>query len=286
MTLAYKTHLVELPLTTLHVLEVGSGPPLIVVPATISELDNWAETMQFMGQWFRVFFFELPGHGKSAPFKNDFSTQRVAQTVADFADSQGFERFSLMGFSFGGILVMRTYQLLQERIEHVLLLAPCLTSKAVLLSPLKNLLARLVDRLLLIPRLQRAVHKGMRVSAYQDWIVNFFGHIGKIEHPEIMKAKLSRVPLSTINVLAHQFKEVLNVQFPRPMPKYRTPGFFAMSSRDPLLDYQTTLNEMGAHFDRVHTVTLDFPFHQPPVPFTIEQLEHAIGKDLREFLGL
>jgi len=44
--------------------------PLIIVPATISELENWLSLAQFMAQWFHVYFFELPGHGRSEPFRN------------------------------------------------------------------------------------------------------------------------------------------------------------------------------------------------------------------------
>ena len=36
----YKTYFMDLPLSRLHVLEVGEGEPLIMVPATISELEN------------------------------------------------------------------------------------------------------------------------------------------------------------------------------------------------------------------------------------------------------
>src|SRR5512140_2072110 len=104
----YKTRFIDLPLSCLHVMEVGEGEPLIMVPATISELENWQALAQFMAQWFHVYFFELPGHGRSEPFKDGFSSQRVAELVGQLADSQGLERFNLMGFSFGGILAMRT----------------------------------------------------------------------------------------------------------------------------------------------------------------------------------
>ena len=37
----HKTYFIDLPLARLHVLETGQGAPLIMVPATISELENW-----------------------------------------------------------------------------------------------------------------------------------------------------------------------------------------------------------------------------------------------------
>ena len=102
-TPAYKTYFMDLPLARLHVLEAGKGEPLIIVPATISELENWRTLAQFMAQWFHVYFFELPGHGESEPFQHGFSSQKVAKLVSQLADKLGYQRFNLMGFSFGGI---------------------------------------------------------------------------------------------------------------------------------------------------------------------------------------
>ena len=93
----YKTYFIELPLSRLHVLETGKGEPLIIVPATISELENWLPLAQFMAQWFHVYFFELPGHGQSDPFCEGFSSQQVAELVGQLANKLGFDRFNLMG---------------------------------------------------------------------------------------------------------------------------------------------------------------------------------------------
>src|SRR4030095_5437920 len=127
---AYKTYFMELHLARLHVLEAGQGEPLIMVPATISELENWRTLAQFMAQWFHVYFFELPGHGQSEPFRDGFSSQKVARLVAQLADELGYQRFNLMGFSFGGILAMQTFKLLSHRIDRMILIAPCLGHRA------------------------------------------------------------------------------------------------------------------------------------------------------------
>lgn len=59
---------VQLPQTRLHLLRVGAGEPLLVVPATISYLEDWLELTQFTGQRYETYLFELPGHGRSTPF--------------------------------------------------------------------------------------------------------------------------------------------------------------------------------------------------------------------------
>ena len=81
-----KTYFIDLPLSRLHVMETGQGEPLIMVPATISELENWRTLAQFMGQWFHVYFFELPGHGESEPFEGGFSSQKVGTSNSQPCD--------------------------------------------------------------------------------------------------------------------------------------------------------------------------------------------------------
>ena len=79
-----------------------------------------------MGQKFTVYFFELPGHGQSTPFTQKYRNELVAQTVRDFTDELGIQKFNLMGFSFGGILAMHVLDLMPERVGKVLLIAPAL----------------------------------------------------------------------------------------------------------------------------------------------------------------
>ena len=85
----------------------------------------------------RAFFFELPGHGQSEPFQEGFSSQRVAELIGQLADTLGFDHFNLMGFSFGGILAMRTFKLLSERVDRMFLIAPCLDHRAIPWSRLR-----------------------------------------------------------------------------------------------------------------------------------------------------
>ena len=114
---------VTLPNTRLHYVKAGMGPPLIIVPATISLIRQWLPLTQFMGQRFTSYFFELPGHGGSTPYPERFESQLVPKTVEGFVNSLGYDKFNLMGFSFGGLLALRALEYLQDRIEKVILLS-------------------------------------------------------------------------------------------------------------------------------------------------------------------
>lgn len=281
---SYRTHFIDLPLSRLHVLEAGEGEPLIMVPATISELENWRALAQFMAQWFHVYFFELPGHGQSEPFKDGFSSQRVAELVSQLADSQGFDHFNLMGFSFGGILAMRTYKLLSHRIDRLILIAPCLDHRALPLSPFRVFLLHGFNRILSHPKIRAwfcdLIHNPRTLSP----VVKFLQRIGQLEQTIPLERKLLTTPASTIEVLNVQVNEILTTEFEVDPVRHKTPCYFAMSVCDPLLHFDTTLGIVHSHFADVSTLRLTYPFHQPPRAFTYEELNRDFHQTVNAFI--
>lgn len=282
---AYKTYFIDLPLARLHVMEAGNGTPLIMVPATISELENWISLAQFMGQWFRVFFFELPGHGQSEPFQEGFSSQRVAELVRQMTDALGFDRFNLMGFSFGGILAMQTFKLLSERIDRMFLIAPCLDHRAIPWSKLRFSLMHgfnwLMDQPGLRDRFCRLINDKRTVSL----AVKFLHKLMQLEDTIPLERKLLTTRPSTIEVLNVQLREVLTTEFEVKPIKYQTPCYFAMSVHDPLLRFDATLGIVHDHFASVSALPLLYPFHQPPRPFTYEELNGTFYKTVDMFIN-
>ena len=278
------TRFIDLPLSRLHVMEAGEGEPLIMVPATISELENWQALAQFMAQWFHVYFFELPGHGQSQAFKEGFSSQKVAELVAQLADSLGFERFNLMGFSFGGILAMRTYKLLSHRIERLILIAPCLDHRALPLSSSRISLLLKFNRFLSRPGAQAFFCNLIHNTRTLALVVKFLQRIGRLEDTIPLKRKLLTTPQSTIEVLNVQVNEILTTEFKVDPVRHTTPCYFAMSIYDPLLRFDTTLGIVNSHFADVSSLRLTYPFHQPPRAFTYEELNRDFFDTVDEFI--
>ena len=282
---ACKTYMVHLPNTSLHVMEAGHGAPLIMVPATISELENWRSLVQFMAQWYRVYFFELPGHGKSQAFREPFTTDRVAETVEQLADHLGIERFSLMGFSFGGILAIKSYKRLESRVERLILNAPCVTSQAVNLSRSRR---RIVHHFIRVLRSAtfRMLMTGLLKSRFNRVaMVKFFQLAGKLENGDKFEQKLAEIGPVTMDVLSRELEDILTIKFSQPVVRHTTPCHLAMSVHDPLLDFQTTLDELRSHFETVHVTRLYFPYHQPPEPFSFQQLNRDYAHVAQSFVG-
>ena len=282
---AYQTYFIDLPLSRLHVMEAGRGAPLIMVPATISELENWITLAQFMGQWFRVFFFELPGHGQSEPFQEGFSSQRVAELIGQLTDALGFDHFNLMGFSFGGILAMRTFKLLSERVDRMFLIAPCLDHRAIPWSRLRFSLMHGFNWLMDQPGLREHFCRLINDKQTVSLGAKFLQKLMHLEDTIPLERKLLTTRPSTIEVLNVQLREVLTIEFEVAAAKHQTPCYFAMSVHDPLLRFDTTLGIIHDHFASVSTLPLLYPFHQPPRPFTYEELNGTFYKTVDVFVN-
>jgi pimeloyl-ACP methyl ester carboxylesterase len=279
-----KTRFIDLPLSRLHVMETGEGEPLFMVPATISELENWRTLAQFMAQWFHVYFFELPGHGKSEPFKGGFSSQKVAGLVGQLADKLGYERFNLMGFSFGGILAVQTFKIHSHRIDRMILIAPCLGRPALPFSSLRLSVLHKANQLLSHPKFREKfvdlIHDPRTISK----VVRILQKVGKLEDNIPLQQKLPRTKSSTVEVLTAQVNEILTTDFHTELGRYDTPCYFAMSVHDPLLRFETTKSILQGHFTNLSTVQLDYPFHQPPRPFTYKELNHDFSQSVDAFV--
>lgn len=269
---------VKLPLTTLNVMTAGKGEPLIMVPATISNLANWISLVQFVAQKYKVYFFELPGHGGSTPFKKPFTLSQVTQTIEDLADKLKITKFALLGFSFGGILALATLHKLDKRITKIILIAPCVTSHAIKYSPSRMKVVRLVHRLSERPSIENGLLRLMHSTKTVGLVIKLLNHLGKVEKTMKLKEKLLSLPKSTLDVLIGQTNAILTADFSQ-IGKFDQPAFFAMSVHDPLLDFTQTLAFMEVHFTKLSVKRSYFPYHQPPRPFSFSRLNTSY-KDL------
>ncbi|MFN2271530.1 MAG: alpha/beta fold hydrolase [Anaerolineae bacterium] len=267
-------NIVTLPLCDLHYIETGSGPPLIIVPASMSEAWHWEGLTAFMGQRFRAFFFELPGHGKSTPLEH-YSSKLMAQVITDFLDHLGFERVSLMGFSFGGILTLTALERISHRVDRVILISPLLDSSALRIAPLNQRFLRALIQLSQGPRLQHVIHRSLQSDAGSAFWAQLAVRVGNAEHPKILKQNIRATPWQTVQTLAVQLDEIFHTHHFLHSARYTQPCWFAMSVIDPLLDFSFTAAAVRQIFSSVDETQLDLPYHRPPELPSLEYLNHT-----------
>jgi pimeloyl-ACP methyl ester carboxylesterase len=264
----------NLPLCDLHYIKVGSGPPLIIVPASMSEVWHWEGLAAFMGQRFRTFFFELPGHGKSTPLER-YSSKLMAQVITDFLDHLGFDEVSLMGFSFGGILTLTALERISHRVDRVILISPLLDSSALRIAPPNQRFLRTLIQLSQDPRLQHVIHRSLQSAAGSAFWAQLAVRVGNAEHPKILKQNIRATPWQTVQTLAVQLDEIFNTHHFLHSARYTQPCWFAMSVMDPLIDFSFTAAAARQIFSSVDETRLNLPYHRPPELPSLEYLNHT-----------
>ncbi len=274
-------HFIKLPQCTLRYMKTGDGPPLIMVPATLSRLEDWYPLAQFMGLRFTAHFFELPGHGQSTAFDEPFTSQRVAETVESLMDELGFERASIMGFSFGGILTIKALFHLRARIDNVILISPAASWQALLYSKAQLRSMRMGAMLLRITALRKAILGLIQHKRLGPATIKAIQKFGNIEDSIPLEKILGQLPASTFEVLAYQLHEALTLEHPLPNPPFEQPCYFGMSVNDPLIDFTLTLEAVENLFENLMVERFDFPYHQPPVLPTFLELVRDYGPLLK-----
>jgi len=252
----------------------GTGPPMVMVPATISRIENWRALAQFMAQKFTVYFFELPGHGKSSPFTEPFNTRLVAETVEALVDRLKHKTFSLMGFSFGGILAMDTLRLLQERVQKVVLIAPALSKQALQFARIHLWMVRNVVKVLKRQSMRAGLLRLIRSNQLSPLIASLISRFANVEGNVSMTNIFSNITDSTAEVLSYQLDELLNFEMPHAVKAFSQPCFFAMSVNDPMLKFDTTMTIVKNQFSSVHVEPFTHRYHQPPRQLTFTEIVH------------
>jgi pimeloyl-ACP methyl ester carboxylesterase len=281
----HSTFFIDLPLCRLNVMRAGRGQAMIMLPATISRLENWHDLVDFAAQWFDVYFFELPGHGESSPFQQPFTTELMGPLVEQLADQLGFQQFSLMGFSFGGILAMQAFSHLHRRIDSLVLLSPCLTWRAIQVSAFRRQVLLNIASLLKHDPVRRKLYHLLHDPPYVPYSASVLRRIGNIEATIPVDDILMKIQPRTLEILTAQIFETLMFEIIPPQTLYDTRCYLAMSVNDPLLHYATTVDTLKQFFAQPEILSLDYPFHQPPKPFTFDELNQGFGATVEAFLS-
>jgi pimeloyl-ACP methyl ester carboxylesterase len=268
---------VNLPGTRLHYVKTGSGPPLVIVPATVSLIRQWLPLAQLMGQRFTSYFFELPGHGKSTPYPHKFESRLVPATVEAFVDAMGHDTFNLMGFSFGGLLALRTLEHLQDRVEKVILLSPCVSRRALKWSVHQQWLFKASIKALKNSYVLKGTHHVMNLPQLEWPLTYALSKVSSVDRRILESKHAIRLPLSTLDVFTHTMDEILAMEYQYNGAPFKTPCYFGMSINDDLLNYNLTEQIVREHFNQITIQRFKHPYHQPPEPPTFEWLASKFG---------
>lgn len=103
----------------------GEGFPVLFVHGAGVSCDNWMLNLDELGRDFRVVAPDILGHGFTGlgRFRGGAPQPFMVDHIASLVDQLNWERFAIMGSSFGAALALLTYFRLPDRVTKLILLS-------------------------------------------------------------------------------------------------------------------------------------------------------------------
>jgi pimeloyl-ACP methyl ester carboxylesterase len=97
-------HFVDVRGARLHVAELGSGPPVLLLHGWPQHWWAWREVMPLLAGRNRVLAMDLRGFGWSEPTPRGYRKEELADDVAGVLDALAIDRVNLVGHDWGGVV--------------------------------------------------------------------------------------------------------------------------------------------------------------------------------------
>ncbi|MEM7251200.1 MAG: alpha/beta hydrolase [Pseudomonadota bacterium] len=99
----------------------GEGPPVVLIHGGAGAWSHWIRNLPVLAARYRVFAPDLPGLGESASPPKPYTPESIAAiATAGLREVLGAERFSIVGFSFGGMIAGLMADGLREQLESMI----------------------------------------------------------------------------------------------------------------------------------------------------------------------
>jgi len=110
---------------TLHYLQMGSGPDLVMLHGLSGNLAVWHLRMvPLLQQHFRITTYDLRGHGNSSMPPSGYTTRDMATDLGALLDQLGIEQADIVGHSFGADIALHFTLLHPKRVRKLVLIEP------------------------------------------------------------------------------------------------------------------------------------------------------------------
>jgi pimeloyl-ACP methyl ester carboxylesterase len=114
---------VEVVGSWVHYVEMGEGPPLVLVHGLSGGWQNWLEQIPHFSDSHRVIALDLPGFGASPMPPWEISIPAYGRFLRDFCERLGIESCALVGNSMGGFVATEVAISDPERVEKLVLVS-------------------------------------------------------------------------------------------------------------------------------------------------------------------
>jgi pimeloyl-ACP methyl ester carboxylesterase len=101
--------------------DVGSGPPIVLVPGLAGGIDLVSPLVNYLARDFRVITYQLRGEDDSFALRRQFDLRDLVSDLAEFVDWLCLESPTILGVSFGGVLALEYATRFPHRLDHLVI---------------------------------------------------------------------------------------------------------------------------------------------------------------------
>lgn len=119
--MAIESAFVETPYGRFHVEAAGAGKPVLFLHGGTASTREWRPVLDALGRHARCVAVDRLGCGESDRSARGYDRETVTQSLLACADGLGFERFGVVGQSFGGFWTLSMAFAAPERVSRIVL---------------------------------------------------------------------------------------------------------------------------------------------------------------------
>jgi pimeloyl-ACP methyl ester carboxylesterase len=106
-----------------NVIELGEGPPLLLVHGLAGCWQNWLENIPYFARTHRVIAVDLPGFGASPPPREPISIAGYARFLDQVCNALSIDAAAVVGNSMGGHIATELAIASPQRVERLMLVS-------------------------------------------------------------------------------------------------------------------------------------------------------------------
>lgn len=122
-TTSSQGHFVQIGDMEMYYEEYGSGKPMLLLHGFGGCSQNWHSFTDQLSEHYRLIVVDLRGHGHSTNPENTFTHREAAKDVFLLLEKLGIDRFSAMGMSTGGMVLLHMATSRPQRIDSMVLIS-------------------------------------------------------------------------------------------------------------------------------------------------------------------
>ncbi|QDG50276.1 alpha/beta fold hydrolase [Persicimonas caeni] len=107
--------------TRVRFVDVGEGPPVVLVHGFAASLNTWAPVIPVLAENHRVIALDLKGFGWSGRPEGDYSPEAQAELVWSLLDERGVDKTAVVAHSWGSSVALQMALSKPERVERIAL---------------------------------------------------------------------------------------------------------------------------------------------------------------------